>query len=98
MVDNTEISYSTSDIVDILKDLNLMVVSFNNIAMASVDNEEVKLAEDILKFMQDKEILDKLASARLTLSAPFEELEDESSINLEEIMSKLPYWSQPKNR
>ena len=87
------VNYSREEMLDVLKTINLLVVSLNSIAMASVDNPKIHLAEEILKFLQDNDLLDKLANMREVISEPFDgEMISEDVSLLEHMMKDLEYW------
>ncbi|MBU2872061.1 hypothetical protein [Colwellia sp. E2M01] len=91
------IYYSKKEVLEVLKTINLLVVSLNSIAMASVDHSETDLAEEILKFIQDKDMLSQLADVREILSSPLsKEMFDDETGLLEHVMDKLDYWSHKK--
>ncbi|WDE07035.1 hypothetical protein SG34_009170 [Thalassomonas viridans] len=89
------VTYKKNDIIDILKEINLLVVSMNDIGMASIDDANINLAEELLKFLQENDILEKLSEARMILSEPFEnEKTEDGNEFLESVMSNLNYWKR----
>ena len=87
------VNYPKGDILEVLKTINLLVVSLNSIGMASVDNPKIELAAEILKFLQDNDLLDKLAHIREVLSTPYaNEMFTGDITLLEHIMKDLNYW------
>ena len=89
------LSYSQESIIESLKTLNLLVVSLNSMAMASVDDPSLDLAEEILSFLKAHQMLERLSDIREVLSEPFEgkDYSDEISL-LEHLMKDIAYWEK----
>ncbi|WP_299490943.1 hypothetical protein [uncultured Shewanella sp.] len=95
---NPNVTYSKDDIFGVLKTINLLVVSLNSIAMESVDNPKINLANEILTFLQENNMLDRLSSIREVLSEAFDTtLGDDDMDELERAMEDIEYWSAPND-
>ena len=103
-MDDETVTYKRRDIINILRDLNLIVVSIDRIGSVEAElrekgkpeNEGIALLSD---FFQDWGVFRKLASARMILGDAFSrELGDDEMDELEREFQDLQYWSvsEPK--
>ena len=96
------VTYKRKDIINILRDLDLMVVSIDRIGSAEAElrekgkpeNEGIALLSD---FFQDWDVSRKLASARAILDEAFSrEAGDDDMDELQREFQDLQYWSVSK--
>lgn len=92
------VCYKRSDIIDILRDLNMMVVSLDRIgseySTRKSDEEYLTLTSN---FIDDWDITRKLARMRQTLSDAFSyKLGEDDMDELEREFQNLRYWSKKK--
>ena len=95
-MDEEIVSYRKKDIIKVLADLNLMVVSLDRIGSYYSECETVeeyhKLSSD---FLDDWKILPKLATARKILDEAFSpELGEDDMDELEREFQDLQYWTR----
>lgn len=95
--DGLSVSYSKEDIVDLLRDLNLLVVSTDRIGSAWSDRtSDEEYNAMFVQFFVDFGFFRKLADARTTLSSAFStETGEDGMDELERLMRDLKYWQEP---
>lgn len=86
---NNQISIDVQTLLRIAKLLEAMVVSFNDIAMASVDDKSLDLGLEIFDYLREKKILEKMSESRSDLF----ELLEENSLLVEEFDDVI-YWKK----
>ena len=89
------VCYKRKDIIRILADLNLMVVSLDRIGSHYSDCRSVEEYHALSSnFLDDWKILQKLANARKTLDSAFSaELGDDDMDELEREFQDMQYWT-----
>ncbi len=90
-----KVYYRKKDIVKILADLNMMVVSLDRIGSYYSDCKSVEEYHALSSnFLDDWKILPKLARARMILDSAFsDELGDDDMDELERKFQNLQYWT-----
>ncbi len=90
-----KVSYRRKDIIKILADLNMMVVSLDRIGSYYSDCKTVEEYHALSSnFLDDWKVFCKLASARKILDSAFSrELGDDDMDELEREFQDLQYWS-----
>ena len=83
--------FNKEELVSILRDLNLIVVSLDRIGSANTELGEDEHNALLADFITDWDVFRKLASMRSVLSEPFSDESD--SDKLEKKMEDLNYWS-----
>ncbi|MDM8525552.1 hypothetical protein QUF80_19455 [Desulfococcaceae bacterium HSG8] len=83
--------FDRKDLVGILRDLNLIVVSLDRIGSVYNDLDEDEHNALLADFITDRDVFRKLASMRSVLSEPFSGEPD--SDEMEKEMENLEYWS-----
>ena len=90
------VNYDRTQIVNILRDLNVLVVSTDRIGSA-FDNRksDEEYNEMFVRFFDELGFFRKLAQARTVLSEPFSrEVGDDGMDELEREFQNLKYWSE----
>jgi hypothetical protein len=89
-----ELTYPKAAIVDLLRDLNVMVVSTDRIGSAWNDRQnDEEYNAMFVKFFDEFGFFRKLADARTLLSEPFSnEVGEDGMDELERQMQDLHYW------
>jgi len=95
MKDET-VTYSKNDIIKILRDLEVLVVSTDRIGSAYADREsEEEYNAMFVRFFDELSFNDKLAEVRHVLSEPFPyEAGDDGMDELERNFQDLKFWSE----
>lgn len=90
------VSYPKETIVDLLRDLNVLVVSTDRIGSTWHDRQsDEEYNAKFVKFFDDFQFFKKLANARARLSEPFSyEAGEDGMDDLERRMQDLDYWSE----
>src|SRR5262245_13318026 len=95
---NKQITYQRRRVIAVLRTLNELVVSLDQIGSASYDMTKAEHQAAISEFMGPK-MFRKLARARAILSAPFStELGADEMDELEREMQGIEYWSDRKRK
>lgn len=93
------ITYSRSDIVQVLRDLNILVVSLDRIGSFSHDLSRSEAAALLGDFFDAWDVGRRLARTRRILSKPFStELGDDDMDELEREFEGLPHWRPNQRR
>ncbi len=94
---NETVTYDKEKIVELLRDLEVLVVSTDRIGSAFHDREsDEKYNSMFLRFLDDLKFSSILADARMTLSEPFsDELGADGMDELERHMQGIEYWRAP---
>jgi hypothetical protein len=88
-----KVSYRRDDIVRVLRDLNLIVVSLDKLGSASVGEDEITVLRWTDRFLNEWGVGPRLSAAREVLSGAFSySLDAEESSELERLMADVPYW------
>ncbi|MFC4321732.1 hypothetical protein [Litchfieldia salsa] len=104
---NKKITYTSEELIKVLKHLNIMVVSFDKIgsyygSKMNGNNDEEILKEcdcETIRFMNDWKIPQRLSEIRAILSDKFDRtLGDDDMDDLERAMEGLKYWSKPNDK
>ena len=100
MTQNQKVCYRRKDIIKILADLNVLVVSLDRIGSYYSEcksKEEYQALSS--NFLDEWKILPKLASARKILDSAFSsELGEDDMDELEREFQDLQYWSMKKTK
>jgi hypothetical protein len=88
------ITYPRSEIIGVIRTLNLLVVSMDRIGSATADKSETEQALTLCRFFDKYDVFQKLASARRSLHDAFSyELGADGMDELERDLQDLKYWS-----
>lgn len=92
------VTYDKEKIIQILRDLNILVVSTDRIGSVWADTvSDDEYNAIFLKFFDDFEFFKKLASARRVLQDAFsDEVGEDGMGELERRFQDLEYWSPPQ--
>jgi hypothetical protein len=94
-----KVSYSKADIVRILRDLNMIVVSLDRIGSASNDGDHATESQWTNEFINDWQVAPRLAEARAILSDAFSyDLGPDDKDELERLMGEIPKWSSTNRK
>ena len=97
-VDKSQITYPRKKVIAVLRTLNELVVSLDQIGSASDDMTETENLAALSDFMGPK-MFRKLARARAILSAPFStKLGADEMDELEREMQDIQYWNDRKRK
>jgi hypothetical protein len=89
-----EITYPRAEIVQVLRDLNILVVSIDRIGSYTHDMSSSEAATLLDEFLDAWDVWPRLVRARRLLSAPFStELGPDDREELERELEGTPYWS-----
>jgi|ERR1022692_1816788 hypothetical protein len=93
-----QVTYPRKKVIAVLRALNELVVSLDQIGSASYDMTEVEHQAALSDFMGPK-MLRKLARARAILSAPFStKLGADEMDELEREMQDIQFWNDRKRK
>jgi hypothetical protein len=104
---NKKITYTGEELLAVLNELDLLVVSFDKIGSCYGDkmdghNDEKVLKEyegEIIKFVHDWKVPQRIAKVREILSVKFDKtLGDDDMDDLERAAEHLKYWSKPNDK
>jgi hypothetical protein len=91
------ISYPRKKVLEVLRTLNELVVSLEQLGSAEMTKQEHDAA--VSKFIQRHRIFRKAARARLILSEPFsDELGPDEMSELEREMEGIQYWRDRRRK
>lgn len=90
-MDDRKFAFDKKDLVSVLRDLNLIVVSLDRIGSLGTELGEDEQNALLANFITDRNVFRKLASMRSVLSEPFSDEPD--SDELEREMEDLKYWN-----
>jgi len=91
---NETVSYHKKDIVNILADLEMIVVSLDRIGSYYSELQSDECNAISSSFLDDWDVARKLANARRILDSAFSrELGEDETDELEREFQDLPYWS-----
>lgn len=89
-----QIEYAKSQIIEVLRHVNGIVVSLDRIGAAHADMTPDLWREAVVKYFLESQALKSLANCRAILSAPFStELGPDNMDELEREMADAEYWS-----
>jgi hypothetical protein len=98
-VARSQVTYPRKKIIVVLRTLNELVVSLDQIGSASCDMTEAEHHCALSDFMRRHRMFRKLAQARAILSAPFPtELGADEMAELEREMQDIQYWQDGKKK
>jgi hypothetical protein len=94
MKTNARVHVRAADVRKIIKDLSLLVVSFDHLGSAYYDRPEQRALQTD-KFLMDVKAFKILARIRAVLSKAYNSQSTKEAITeLEEEAEKLPYWEE----
>jgi len=97
-VTKNQVTYQRKKVIAVLRTLNELVVSLDQIGSASYDMTKAEHQAALSDFMGPK-MFRKLASARAILSAPFSaKLGVDEMDELEREMQEIQYWNDRKKK
>lgn len=97
-MDEEKVTYKRQNIIDVLKDLNIIVVSLDRLGSEYSINPDRKSDEELnallANFIFEWKVTEKIAKARKVLDGAFARKLDESDMDeLEREFQNLQYWS-----
>jgi len=95
-ITKNKITYSRKKIITVLKTLNELVVSLDQIGSASYDMTKTQNDAALSDFINRHKIFKKIAQARRILSAPFDK--KLGADEMEREMKGVKYWNDLKKK
>jgi hypothetical protein len=93
---NEQIKLTWTEAIEVLKELNLIVVSLDKIGSYYMDKDEGDFEKEITRVIVEWKVLRRLAEVRRILSEKFDNtLGDDDMDDLERVMEGLKYWEKP---
>jgi hypothetical protein len=105
--ENKKITYSSDEIVDALKEIELILISLHQIGSyygvkfleEGEENYRAEYEKETTHFIDDWNITQRLAKVRMILSHKFDNtLGNDDMDDLERAMEGLKYWSKPNDK
>ncbi len=96
MKENEKIILNWDESIEILKELNLIIVSLDKIGAYYIDRNENEFENEIVRVIVKEKFLRRLSKVRAIITAKFDNtLGDDDMDDLERAMEGLKYWEKP---
>lgn len=96
MKENEQISLSGNEAIEILKEINLMLISLHNMGSHYMDKDTKEYEKETTRFIDEWKVTHRLAKIRGILSEKFDNtLGDDDMDDIERAMEDLKYWEKP---
>lgn len=93
---NREISLSGEEVISVIKEINLILISLHNIGSHYMDKDNMEYAVETNRFIDDWKITERLAETRQTLTEKFDlTLGDDDMDDIERSVEGTKYWTKP---
>lgn len=93
---NKEIVLTGDEILEILKEINLIIISLHNMGSYYMDKDTEEYEKETTRFVDKWKVTSRLAKVRGVLSEKFDNtLGDDDMDDLERVMEGLKYWEKP---
>jgi hypothetical protein len=88
------VTYSQQEILRVLRDLEMMIVSLDRIGAATGEGDPEESARITTDFLDQWQVFKRLAEARQVLSEPFaDDIDADGTEALEQALEDVPCWS-----
>ncbi|MCW8930607.1 MAG: hypothetical protein OQL19_10250 [Gammaproteobacteria bacterium] len=92
---NREISYSGEEIINILKEIELILISLHNMGTYYMDKDDEEYRNETTRFIDEWKVTHKLATVRAVLTKRFDlSIGDDDMDDLERAMESIKCWSK----
>lgn len=96
MEENKEIILKGNEALEILKEINLILVSLHDMGSYYMDKDTIEYEKETTRFIDEWKVTSRLAKIRAVLSEKFDStLGDDNMDDLERVMERLKYWEKP---
>lgn len=93
------ITIKKADLIDILRDINMIVVSIDRIGSCAPETGRAANDRLLLEFIDQWDVWRKLSEIRAKLSESFSsELGEDNMDELEREMQDIPYWTSQRRK
>ncbi|MBC2581783.1 hypothetical protein [Clostridium sp. DJ247] len=96
MEENKEIMLTGNEALEILKEINLILISLHDMGSYYMDKDTREYEKETTRFVDEWKVTSRLAKIREVLSEKFDNtLGDDDMDDLERAMESLKYWEKP---
>ncbi|SHL29587.1 hypothetical protein SAMN02745136_04561 [Anaerocolumna jejuensis DSM 15929] len=96
MEENKEIVLAENEVLEILKEINLILISLHDMDSYYMGKDAGEYEKETTRFVDEWKVTSRLAKVRGVLSEKFDNtLGDDNMDDLERAMEGLKYWEKP---